>query len=201
MLAGFSNIAKNDSCGAILPHSCEGVRALGTPFYALSTRAPVVVWPATTLTMLPGSVRSALHLALHYSPQSQVNASLVPSPVFFEPGDHIRIQPQRDRFFQWTVEVRNLHRLQGKRLAFQQCRCLRRLTSEVAPRARSFPSSARGILWKSWSPCHLSCTNRNVCTLLYMEMFLQEHRGNLFVFRASLPDPQWLGLPQARLRS
>jgi len=54
-----------------------------------------------------------LHLALHHLAQCTVDPGLITAPVLLEPGQYVGIEPQRDRLFEWPVEI---HVLDGERL-------------------------------------------------------------------------------------
>ena len=53
---------------------------------------------------------SALLIPQHHLTQRPINPSLVPSPLGFEPGDHIGIQPQRNRPLDRPVHLRHFRR-------------------------------------------------------------------------------------------
>lgn len=119
---------------------------------------------------------SLLHLSLHHLPERAIDARLVSLPVLLEPRDHVRIQPQCHWLLYRTVitqdSIDNLARVAGGR---HQRDGLRLLSPHAGPASRPILNRQTRLSTFFGISLHDRHLAHFVHTLLYFEMFLQEH--------------------------
>lgn len=93
---------------------------------------------------------------LHQLPQRGINAGLIVRAVLLEPGDHVGVEPQRDRLLQRTVEIRNLHRVQLETQPLR-CRCRQIRHLRAAPPCSRSGTSCAGHLGRARTPSNSFC--------------------------------------------
>jgi len=96
----------------------EGVRILIFLGYESSIWGATIELGKESLSLSP----CRPHLFLHHLPQCCIDASLIAPAVFFEPGQHVSINPHRDWLFQRTVKLQRHSQWQVQPLLSRQSR-------------------------------------------------------------------------------